>query len=264
MPKLHHINAGEAFVLRSEVKSYIAPDFTLPAGATVMDVGANIGYFSAYVHHLLGGDVRICAFEPMPPVFAVLERNMRERCGARATAFPFGLSDREQDLEFTYFPKATVLSSSRRTAETLETEADEMVARMNTWGGPTGLLSAVKRAQASVSRQVVRRMFANLESQTFPVRVRPLSAVIDELGLTAIDLLKIDVEGAELDVLNGIEDRHWPTIRQLALEVERWTERSPVVAQFLASKNFRVRTEQSAMSRRMNVGLIYAVAESGS
>jgi FkbM family methyltransferase len=39
------------------------------------------------------------------------------------------------------------------------------------------------------------------KTQTYRVRVRPLSAVIDELGIKVIDLLKIDVEGAEIDVL---------------------------------------------------------------
>lgn len=34
-----------------------------------------------------------------------------------------------------------------------------------------------------------------------------------------IDLLKIDVERAELQVLQGVAAHHWPAIRQVAMEV---------------------------------------------
>jgi FkbM family methyltransferase len=43
--------------------------------------------------------------------------------------------------------------------------------------------------------------------------VRPLSALIDEVGLKAIDFLKIDVEGAEAEVLAGMDfARHRPRV----------------------------------------------------
>ncbi|CAN0151235.1 unnamed protein product, partial [Ectocarpus sp. 13 AM-2016] len=40
-----------------------------------------------------------------------------------------------------------------------------------------------------------------------------------DLGVDKIDLLKIDVEGAELDVLLGIEQQDWPKIKQVVAEV---------------------------------------------
>ena len=46
--------------------------------------------------------------------------------------------------------------------------------------------------------------------------VRPLSALIDEAGLATVDFLKIDVEGAEADVLAGIDfNRHRPRVMLL-------------------------------------------------
>ncbi len=38
-------------------------------------------------------------------------------------------------------------------------------------------------------------------------------------GFQCVDLLKIDVERAELDVLRGIADKDWRKIRQLVMEV---------------------------------------------
>ena len=49
--------------------------------------------------------------------------------------------------------------------------------------------------------------------QTMRKRVRPLHALIDAAGLTAIDFLKIDVEGAEGEVLAGMDfARHRPRL----------------------------------------------------
>jgi len=49
--------------------------------------------------------------------------------------------------------------------------------------------------------------------QTIRKRVRPLHALIEEAGLPAIDFLKIDVEGAEAEVLAGMDfARHRPRL----------------------------------------------------
>ena len=45
-------------------------------------------------------------------------------------------------------------------------------------------------------------------------------AVFRERGVETISLLKIDVEGAELSVLRGIDEEHWPRIQQIAMELE--------------------------------------------
>ena len=54
--------------------------------------------------------------------------------------------------------------------------------------------------------------------------VKTLSEVIegyDSLGKSRISLLKIDVEGSELDVLHSIDDRQWHLIDQIVIETEK-------------------------------------------
>ncbi|HKV09944.1 MAG TPA: amino acid adenylation domain-containing protein [Thermoanaerobaculia bacterium] len=51
------------------------------------------------------------------------------------------------------------------------------------------------------------------------VRLRRLSGVIRQERVPRIDLLKIDVQRAELDVLHGLDEEHWPLVRQVVLEV---------------------------------------------
>ena len=46
-----------------------------------------------------------------------------------------------------------------------------------------------------------------------------VSDVVDSHELDRIDLLKVDVERAELAVLRGVRSEHWSKVRQVAMEV---------------------------------------------
>ena len=46
-----------------------------------------------------------------------------------------------------------------------------------------------------------------------------LSDFIEKQNIERIDVLKIDTEGAELKILNGIKDDHWEKIKQLIIEI---------------------------------------------
>ncbi|GAA4033677.1 hypothetical protein GCM10022247_68390 [Allokutzneria multivorans] len=95
--KLHCVNSWEAAFLREEVRGYFDHGVSFSPGATVFDVGANIG-----------------AFEPLPPLYALLECNAREFFNGRVTALPHGLGSDECELDFSYFPAATLFSSGAR------------------------------------------------------------------------------------------------------------------------------------------------------
>jgi hypothetical protein len=56
------------------------------------------------------------------------------------------------------------------------------------------------------------------QSETRTVQSRTLSSVIREQGITSVDYLKIDVEGSEISVLDGIEEMHWHIFKQIAVE----------------------------------------------
>jgi FkbM family methyltransferase len=56
------------------------------------------------------------------------------------------------------------------------------------------------------------------EAVPLPCPVTTVSAVLAEQGIDQLDYLKIDVEGAEFDVLCGVDATDWPKIRQVAVE----------------------------------------------
>lgn len=151
--------------------TYIRP------GDTVVDVGANIGYFTVQAARRAGDTGRVIAFEPMPGNISLLRHNLE-------------LND-------------------VRTV-TLETAA--VTAKM----GPVSMYaSTVGNARHSI-----------LHNADAGESVEVNGTTLDEWAATAnvgwIDVLKIDVEGAELDVLDGAEEtvaNHRPV-----LIVEYWPQ----------------------------------------
>ena len=80
-------------------------------------------------------------------------------------------------------------------------------------------------------------------------------------GLEQVDLLKVDVERAELAVLRGISDSDWPKIRQIVLEVHDIDGRLAEVKRLLTEHaGFHVTAvEQDRNLRGSTLFNIYAV-----
>jgi FkbM family methyltransferase len=134
-------------------------------GATVVDVGANWGYFALLAARLAGPDGRVIALEPDPRPFALLERN-------RALNAFEGL-----------LPLPLAAGAGRETVA-LDGYAD----------------GATNRG-VSRTRRVAPDERADLHPRVASVA---LDALLDEHGIGAVDLVKIDVEGAEDGVLAGM------------------------------------------------------------
>lgn len=96
-------------------------------------------------------------------------------------------------------------------------------------------------------------------SQIIDCQAFTLSEIISDHGLATIDLLKIDVERAELDVLAGIDDSDWPKIMQTVIEVHDLDGRLRTVQNLLQTAGFEaVETEQSAELQGSSLHTLYA------
>jgi 31-O-methyltransferase len=67
------------------------------------------------------------------------------------------------------------------------------------------------------------------------------------------------VEKAELDVLAGIEDADWPSIRQLVMEVHLDSERREQAAASLRARGFDLTMRQDPAMARTDIHMLYAV-----
>ncbi len=65
-------------------------------GATVIDIGANLGYYSRTLARIVGERGRVLAVEPMPPMLAVLRHNLR-RCH-NVEILPYALGEEERTI----------------------------------------------------------------------------------------------------------------------------------------------------------------------
>jgi hypothetical protein len=77
--------------------------------------------------------------------------------------------------------------------------------------------------------------------------VRTLSRVIKDLSIDSIDLLKIDVEGDELAVIQGIDPDDWIKVKQVVAEVHDINSRLNSFQSILQEHGFEVTVEKNAL-----------------
>jgi FkbM family methyltransferase len=92
----------------------------LRPGDTFFDIGANVGYFTLLAASRVGKTGKVHSFEPNPPVFRELERNVALNGFDQVIPNDCALSDRAEMVELWVNPEVdSGLSSLRRTSEIL-------------------------------------------------------------------------------------------------------------------------------------------------
>jgi FkbM family methyltransferase len=133
---------------------------------TVIDVGAHHGQFALFAADRFP-DARILCFEPQPEALAQLERIAISTAG-RLTVVPYAAG--------AHLARAEMHVSARDDS--------------------SSLLPISEHGQAAV--------FPGTHKTTsIPIEVRPLDEMLSPAALTPPVLLKIDVQGSELEVLRG-------------------------------------------------------------
>jgi FkbM family methyltransferase len=191
----------------------------LPANPVVVDVGAGIGLFTLFVKRRYPA-AKVLAFEPVPRNAALLARNLalhgiqddvvvRRSCLGAAPG---------PDTGFTLVPNLAGNSTLY----------------------PRELVEQRRLMAAAVGERRAAALFA---TERIPVEVECFSPAVAGFAATGpIDLVKVDVEGAEPDVLEGIADSDWPRIGAFVVEVGGARE---VVERTLRERGFAVRSTRA-------------------
>jgi len=134
-------------------------------GDVFVDVGANIGYYSALALSRVGATGKVIAIEPNPDAYVRLQRNMvLNGAGSRLRMIQSALSDHHGRVKLRLF------------------------------GDDDGLSSVVASTERNIPISSTRSI--DVEASTF-----------DSLfPAERVNVVKIDVEGAELAVLRGMRD----------------------------------------------------------
>jgi len=252
------MNIAEVRFLHDEIfvdEVYLRGGIVLRSDAVVFDVGANIGMFSLFTGARCPS-AQVYAFEPVPDMFAKLQQNIEAR-GLTVRPFNCGLSDHDHEVTFYYYPDESIMSC-RRDYINWENEVEliKLYVENERKSGPPGRAEHLAQVEAIAAKD-----FEFIECQC---RLRTMSAVIDEVGVRTIDLIKIDVQRAEYDVLQGIEARHWPLVQQITMEVHDEpgspTEgRVEQVTTLLEGQGFRVSVAVEDMLRGTGRYAVYAI-----
>lgn len=225
-------------------RQYEDAGIELNDGDVVFDVGANIGFFTLYLSRTLQ-NARVFCFEPIPETYALLRHNLQSS-NLEVRALNIGLADREGTATFHYFPRINVNSSmnvddsprARRDARQFVLEE----IRKRNWAGRV-LVEYVPAVVLWPVLEIVRRW--GTKAEKVECTLRTLSSVVVVEQIERIDLLKIDVEGAEESVLAGIEDQHWPSIRQIMVETHFGPAQARRVADLLTRRGFATKWSPS-------------------
>lgn len=134
----------------------------LARGATLVDVGANVGWFSLLGASLVGPEGRVVAIEPNPVNVGLLQLSAKDNGYANIEAFAIALAQQ---------------------ASAVALETDGSNGRIIPIDGPP----------------------AQPIEASFVVGAYPLDDVLDKAGVSHVDVVKIDVEGAEPMVVRGAE-----------------------------------------------------------
>ncbi len=241
--RVSSVNPHETLFQYEEIfthRIYTGDDIQYPRDAVVLDVGANIGMYAVFIAHHLP-DARVVSFEPVDSIRERLQRNV-SRYAPNAIVLPFGLAHEEGRVEFTSYKGYSMMSS--RSEDAHPEEERESIKRFLKNSAEAGDENA-----ALMLQHIDVILDGRFEQEITQCRLRRLSDVIDELKLDRVDVLKIDVQRAELDVLRGLEDRHLKNIGVIVMEIHDDGEgktkgRVKEVERLLGDAGFRVSMSQ--------------------
>jgi FkbM family methyltransferase len=151
---------------------------TCRPGMTFLDIGANIGYYTALAQTLMKQSGRIISLEPDPENFSFLQKTVSANGGTGVECVRKAASDHAGSM--------TLFTNSENRGD--------------------------------------NRLYANqLANSTCEVEVVTVDALLEGLGVPAVDFIKMDVQGYESHVLGGMIE----TLRRsprLTLLSEFWPE----------------------------------------
>jgi len=212
----------------------------LKPGMSFVDVGANWGYFTLLAAHLVSAQGRILSLEPDPRLFRKLETNAAMNRREQVRVLQTAAADTPGSLTLVGFDEAQGnFGLSRIVGE-----------------GDAHLFTDAKCTNLSIENGLLPRSQKD-ECPLFRVLARPLDDLLVEAGFDSVDLLKMDIEGAEGMALEGMRQTlKGRRIRHLLLELhpaqlaERGQSATDIIQQLRGYGYVGWRIDHSAQQNR--------------
>lgn len=144
-------------------------------GATAIDIGANLGYYSRYISQAIGEGGRLYSVEPVAPILGVLRHNLRH-C-PNVEILPYALGEEEREIVM----------------------CNDTARYQGYFGTGQNFVGDASTAEG--------------EGERFPAQMRRGSELFSKL--TRLNFIKCDIEGYEVVVMNELRpllERFRPTV----------------------------------------------------
>ncbi|MCY4060848.1 MAG: FkbM family methyltransferase [Chloroflexi bacterium] len=148
-------------------------------GMVALDIGAHIGYHTRLLARQVGANGRVIALEPHPRTFETLLQNTRGM--PNVTALQAAASQAAGSAELHDY----LLMSASGSLHYDQALAQQQRARMG-------------------AGDVAPRRAEGFEPQRYRVDTVAIDDCLDQLAIDRVDIVKMDIEGAELDALRGM------------------------------------------------------------
>lgn len=148
------------------------------SGMTVLDVGAHVGYYTRLASALVGTEGQVIAFEPHPRNVQMLRHNTAHL--PNVSVQPVALAEQAGTAELHDYLMMSASGSLH---------FDER-------------LRDVQRAQ--MTDYDIAPRARGFQPQTYTVPTARADDLLAMMGVTRVDLIKMDIEGAELGALRGM------------------------------------------------------------
>ncbi|MFI1360478.1 FkbM family methyltransferase [Streptomyces sp. NPDC020898] len=254
---VHGLNRNETEYLYKEIfedEAYTPPEgFRFPEQPVVFDVGANIGMFALFMATKFPA-ARVFSFEPVPRTFEALNRNADRL--ENVSVFNMALGDVAQTRELTFYPQYSMMSGFDA-----DPEVDRALVKSYIGNIAETLDEERRELVLEEADELIQGRFDTVEQVS--CRIDRLDAVAAELGIDRIDFLKIDVEGFEVKVLQGIGEALWPRIAQAAVEVEDDNGELAEVTKLFAEHGMNTVVDQPEEYRGTSVYTVFASRATG-
>ena len=265
--ELYYLNEDEVHFLIHEIfylQTYLSDFLILNRGSVILDVGANIGIFSLFALQTCHGDALVHGFEPIPATFQCLEKNVAPYRD-NICVYNAGVSNvmADCDIDFTLFGNDVATATYR--------PMDKLISNYQPFLNYKTLLALLSTQKNALYYQLkflpfMRNYLINkhYKNKTTERKIRckltSLGNFIENNQLTHIDFLKIDVEGAEVDVIKSIHPKQFFFIKQLSIEVHNIDNRVAHVASYLKEQGYRIKISRCPFFEKlgMNHHMIYA------
>jgi FkbM family methyltransferase len=169
----------ELLTNRHEKETLVQLDQLVQPGMVFLDIGAHVGYYSRRYAQKVGSNGRILSFEPHPRTFAKLQKNVG------------------------HLPNVTLNQIAlAETAGTAELHDYLIMSASGSLQFDQGMLE-LQKSQLSAS-DIAPRIAEDFPANTFTVQTRPVDDCLAELKIEQVDVVKMDIEGAEISALRGM------------------------------------------------------------